>query len=226
MNSLIENLREFRRNPGYRRYLRDRFLRPIGYNSEQWARIVYGREWRNFLGSLPLQSLKALEISPGERPVIDPKSVAHHRVVDFPEFDITRDALTEKFDIIIAEQVFEHVRHPYRAARNVHNMLADDGVFLIATPFMIKIHGFPLDYTRWTPDGLRGFLEDCDFTCEVRSWGNRKAVRANLKKWREYGWRHDLRNEPRFPVCVWAYARNRLENRQQSANVSVTEITS
>ena len=55
-------------------------------------------------------------------------------------------------------------------------MLRDDGLFLIATPFMIKIHGHPQDYTRWTPDGLRAFLEDCDFVAEVHAWGNRKAV--------------------------------------------------
>jgi len=50
---------------------------------------------------LPLRTLKVPEISPGGRPVIDRSSVAYYRAVDFPEFDITRDFLSETFDIII-----------------------------------------------------------------------------------------------------------------------------
>ncbi|HTT80655.1 MAG TPA: methyltransferase domain-containing protein [Stellaceae bacterium] len=197
----------FLRRPGYRRYLWGRLLRACGYDEEHWVRVVYAREWRDHFASLPLQSLSVLEISPGPRPLIERGSVACYRAVNFPEFDITRDTLSEKFDLIIAEQVFEHLRHPHRAARNIHSMLKDDGLFMIATPFMIKIHGHPKDYTRWTPDGLGAFLEDCGFLAEVHSWGNKKAVCGNLDKWREYGWRRDIRNEPDLPAAVWAYAR-------------------
>ena len=38
-------------------------------------------------------------------------------------------------------------------------MLNDNGVFLIVTPFLIKIHGHPHDFTRWTPEGLQAFLD-------------------------------------------------------------------
>lgn len=202
--------RECVRSPGYRQYLRDEFRRRVGYNSQQWVRVVYSQEWQRLFSSLPLQSLSVLEISPGPNPIIGQGSVASHRTVNFPEFDITHDVLQDKFDLIIAEQVFEHLRYPYRAAQNVHKMLRDDGLFLIATPFMIKIHGNPRDFTRWTPDGLQAFLEDCDFVADVHAWGNRKAVRANFASWREYGWRRDLRNEADFPATVWAYARKRL----------------
>jgi SAM-dependent methyltransferase len=177
-----------------------------------WARVVYSREWRKFLASLPLQNLTVLEISPGNRPVVDPQSVKHYRAIQFPEFDITKDALSEHFNIIIAEQVLEHVRHPYSAAKNLYEMLKDDGICLIATPFLIKIHGVPRDYTRWTPEGLNGFLEDCGFTAEIRAWGNRKSVKANFARWSKYGWKRDLRNEADFPVSVWAYARKQRSN--------------
>jgi hypothetical protein len=88
-------------------------------------------------------------------------------------------------------------------------MLKDDGVFMLATPFLVRIHAYPNDYTRWTPDGLRGFLEDAGFDAEIHAWGNRKAVAANFKRWAAFGWGRDLRNEPDFPVNVWAYARKR-----------------
>ena len=115
--------------------------------------------------------------------------------------------------------MFEHLRHPYRAADNVYKMLRDDGLFLIATPFMVKIHGHPQDYTRWTPDGLRAFLEDCNFVAEVHAWGNRKAVRSNFATWRQYGWRRDLRNEVEFPASVWAYARKRVPSNQPNEGI-------
>lgn len=203
--------RELVRRPSYRRYLWNKFLRTSGYDTEQWIRVVYRREWQGLLSSLHLQSLRVLEISPGRSPVIERGRVAYYQAVNFPEFDITQDILSEKFDIIIAEQVFEHLRYPYRAARNVHRMLSDDGIFFIATPFLIKIHEVPRDYTRWTPDGLDAFLEDCGFSSEIHSWGNRKAVKANFGVWSQYGWRRDLRNEPDFAVCVWAYARKSVD---------------
>jgi hypothetical protein len=178
-----------------------------GYNHEQWVRVVQMRQWRAFLDSLPLKRLSVLEISPGPHPLLGGDKVGHYRAVNFPGFDITRDCLPERFDIIIAEQVFEHLRHPYRAGKNVWKMLNDAGVFLISTPFLVRIHGHPFDYTRWSEDGLRGFLEDCGFTADVHSWGNRKAVKANFARWQEYGWRKDLTNEPDFPINVWAFAR-------------------
>ena len=103
---LREIFKEFVRRPSYRHYLWTKLCRPFGYNSEQWVRVIYSREWQEFLTSLPLNSLKALEISPGGRPVVDKSSVAYYRAVDFPEFDVTHDFLPESFDIIIAERVF------------------------------------------------------------------------------------------------------------------------
>ena len=178
----------------------------LGYDHEQWLRVVQMRQWRVFFDSLPLERLAVLEISPGPHPLLAERKVGRYRAVNYPEFDITCDCLSDRFDLIVAEQVFEHLRHPYRAGRNVWQMLNDDGIFMIATPFMVKIHGHPSDYTRWTENGLRGFLEDCGFRADVYSWGNRKAVRANFSRWREYGWKRDLRNEPDFPVNVWAFA--------------------
>ncbi len=207
----LDMFRAVVQRPGYRQYL---WQKCSGYDPEQWIRVVYSREWRRLLSSLPLQSLSVLEISPGPNPVIEQGNVAAYRAVNFPEFDITQDVLSEKFDLIIAEHVFEHLRHPYKAARNVHKMLRDDGIFIIATPFMIKIHGHPQDYTRWTPDGLRAFLEDCDFVADVHAWGHRKAVRGNFASWREFGWKRDLRNEAEFPASVWAYARKRLPSNE------------
>lgn len=134
-----------------------------------------------------------------------------YEVVHYPDFDICTDTLPRKFDLIVANQVFEHVLQPYRAAKNVYEMLEPGGHFIIATPFLVKIHAGPHDCTRWTETGMKYFLAECGFPLEeVRtgSWGNRSCVKANFGGWVKYKpWRHSLRDEPDFPYHVWAIAR-------------------
>jgi SAM-dependent methyltransferase len=190
--------------------LRKRVRRAIGFDETQWARVTTIQAWKAFLQTLPVERLDALEISPARSEEWKNVGFRSYRSVQFPDFDIGKDALPETFDVIIAEHVFEHIRRPYSAARNVRKMLKDDGVFLIVTPFLVKVHAFPHDYTRWTADGLQGFLEDCGFYAEVQAWGNRQAVVSNLTDWTPYGLGRDLRNEADFPVCVWAFARKNL----------------
>ncbi len=189
--------------------LKRRILAALGHDDTQWARKTQIDAWRSFLRALPAASLDALEISPGGQTIWRDIGWRSYTAVQFPEFDITKDRLPRSFDVIIADQVFEHLRDPHGAVRNLRAMLKDDGVFMIATPFLIKIHAYPHDFTRWTPDGLRGFLADAGFDAEIHAWGNRKAAIANFKRWAAYGWGRDLRNEPDFPVNIWAYARKR-----------------
>lgn len=131
------------------------------------------------------------------------------RSLDWPEYDICETRLRQRYDLIIAEQVFEHIENPYRAARNVRAMLRPGGMFLITLPFLIRYHPAPGDYRRWTASGLRLFLLQAGFMdVETDSWGNKPCLIANLERWVDYEpGVHDLRNDPRFPVSVWGTAR-------------------
>lgn len=177
---------------------------------EQWQRVVLNRTLREWVDALSPGTLDALEISGENWPRHG--YFRSHRSVDFPEFDVCQDRLEQQFDLVIAEQVFEHVPYPHRAARNVLAMLRPGGRFLIATPFLIKIHPCPLDCSRWTETGLRYFLEECGFPLEgirTASWGNRSCVKANLRsRWPIYvPGVHSLRNDPEYPIQVWALAK-------------------
>ena len=55
--------------------------------------------------------------------------------MNFPEFDICSDSINKKFDLIIADNVWEHLKYPYRASKNVQKMLKPNGIFLIIVPF-------------------------------------------------------------------------------------------
>jgi len=197
-------------NPRFRRRVKYLLLRPLGYQSHQWGRIEYNQDWKNYLSNLDYKNLNAFEISPGERTTWRDFGFKSYTSRQYPEYDVCKQTLDKSFDIIIADNVFEHVEKPYSAGKNVYSMLNPGGIFLIVTPFLIKLHGGGADYTRWTPKGLVGFLEECNFKCKniaVKSWGNRSCVRANLKYWAPYGWHRSMKNEGNYPVNVWAYAK-------------------
>jgi SAM-dependent methyltransferase len=174
-----------------------------------WSRVVMNRETGRWIEELVPGKLRVLEIS-GQG--WSRKGFKEYRSVNYPEFDICNDVLCEPFDLIIAEQVFEHVLWPYRAGRNVLGMLRPGGYFLITVPFLVRIHGSPADCTRWPETGLKYFLAECGFPLndvKTGSWGNRRCIEANYREWTNF-YRHlnSLENEPDFPFHVWALARN------------------
>ncbi|HET6236293.1 MAG TPA: methyltransferase domain-containing protein [Acetobacteraceae bacterium] len=178
----------------------------IGTPLPHWCRIVMNSATNEFVANLVPNRLDALEISGTAWRDAGFRSYEH---VAYPGFDICRDRTTRTYDIIIAEQVFEHIRRPDRAARNVHAMLRRHGVFVITAPFLIKYHPEPLDLWRWTAEGLNALLEDAGFsTVAAHSWGSRACVAGNFDTWPDYMPElHSLENEPEFPIVVWAFAR-------------------
>jgi hypothetical protein len=175
----------------------------------QWARIVMESETNRLVSSLAPETRSALEIS-GDHWRMGP--FRQYRSIDFSEYDVCNGMLDERFDIIIAEQVFEHVLWPYRAARNVFAMLNPGGALLITTPFLVKIHENPTDCSRWTEIGIKHLLAEAGFNIEMiitGSWGNRSCIRANLRRWCVYyrPWIHSLKDEPDYPIVIWALAR-------------------
>lgn len=180
-----------------------------GTAETQWLRTVMNRETSRLVEALDPGTLNVLEISGDSWN--RPGYFRSYRPVQYPELDICNGRLDEKFDLIIAEQVFEHLPYPHRAARNVRSMLNPGGHFLITTPFLVRVHPDPDDYTRWTESGLRCLLEDSGFPLDgirTGSWGNRQCVIANFRRWPPYqSWRHSLKNDPLLPISVWALAR-------------------
>jgi len=177
--------------------------------SEHWCRHVLNIETRNLVSSINFSELDALEISGKEWKKYPFKTYTN---VTYPDFDVTNidKKYYNTYDIIIAEQVFEHVRNPIKGIENIFSALKTGGYFLITTPFLLKVHAVPGDYWRWTPEGLNAVLEDCEFqVIEINSWGNKKCVIANLDQWEIFKDEMDLENDPDFPMMVWALGRKK-----------------
>ncbi len=182
-------------------------LAKVGFEAAHWTRVALYRDCFKFIENLGPENLDVLEIS--QSTVFKSRfNFKSFTGTTYPEFDICVDVLDKKFDLIIADQIFEHIKYPHRGAKNVYAMLRDGGHFIIATPFLIKVHRMPNDYSRWTEDGLAALLEEGGFDPAkiiTRSWGNRACVTANFSSWALRGWR-SLKNEPDLPVTVWAMA--------------------
>ncbi len=175
-----------------------------------WSRVVMNREIDRLVHAIAswFDKLNMLEIS-GSRWTVEGDGGEYFRI-NYPEHDICKTKLTRKFNLIIAEMVFEHLPYPHQAGKNVYDMLDMPGFFVISVPFMYPMHNHPVDCTRWTPTGLHYFLHECGFDFEqiyTDSWGNRDYVMAHTDRPIDYEPEiHSLENDPAWPVAVWAVA--------------------
>lgn len=186
----------------------ERIAAAVGYDKTHITRTVAYREVDALLDRLGSEHLHALEIAAGWK--WRQRRWASYTEMNWPDHDICTDVLDRQFDVIIADNVWEHLLHPWKATGHVLQMLKPGGLFINITPFLIRQHLVPTDCTRWTELGMRHFLADAGFdeaSIETGSWGNASAVKANLHRWARTGWRRRLPNHPDFPVTVWAFAR-------------------
>jgi len=56
----------------------------------------------------------------------------------------------------------EHCEDPVRACRELHRVTAAGGVCVVSSVMLFGIHGYPNDYFRFTPEGLRSLLSAFD----------------------------------------------------------------
>jgi SAM-dependent methyltransferase len=178
---------------------------------EHWQRLALNKAVDEHMASLDPPSCTAVEISGdthGTKPWKEYSSLA------YPEFDLCAPITDRReYDVVICEQVLEHVADPWAAASNLRELSAPGGHVIVSTPFLVRVHEVPLflmkDYWRFTPRGLRTLLEGVGLeVATVGSWGNRQCVVGNFSRWSGYRPWHSLQNEPDFPIQVWAFARN------------------
>ena len=109
-----------------------------------WCRVVMNAETLRLIRSIQPEQKHVLEISGSAWNGLLP--FKSYQSILYPEIDICAGPIRgKKFDLIIVEQVFEHLQYPYRAGKNLLAMLNPGGYLLLTTPFLIKVHREPLD---------------------------------------------------------------------------------
>lgn len=179
-----------------------------------YNRVVYKREATRIFNELGPGDKTCAEISGGFGRGFGFKTYDEFH---FPDYDICKDAFRDdkgrlrKFDMVIADQVWEHLDRPYAATQNVYKMLNKGGHFYVCVPFYVRYHLFPVDCSRWSARGLKNLLIECGFEEEKifsEQWGNLEVARQDCgMKFSKYDReKNSLENDPKFPVVAWALA--------------------
>jgi len=88
--------------------------------------VVLYKELDTILSELPVGSMDAFEISGDRLKYIGFRSFTSK---SYPEFDVCDGLLEQTFDMIICEQIFEHLLYPHRAAKKIFSNVEAKRVF-------------------------------------------------------------------------------------------------
>jgi SAM-dependent methyltransferase len=120
----------------------------------------------------PVVEFGALQVEPGQdadlRPLFAGRAYTGTDFRDGPGVDRVEDLRALSFEdgsvgTAVCLETLEHVADPFAAARELARVVrADGGVCLVSTPLLLGIHGYPEDYWRFTPEGLRVVLGGFD----------------------------------------------------------------
>ncbi len=112
---------------------------------------------------------RCLHLGSGNIPCTDARVVSFD-VLPCENVDVVGEAeelpfVDDVFDLVDSGAVFEHLRNPLRAIKEVQRVVTPGGLYLIDTAFLQSYHGFPAHYFNMTPLAVESFLAD-DFLLE------------------------------------------------------------
>jgi SAM-dependent methyltransferase len=105
-----------------------------------------------------------LDCGAGKRPIYY-ENVVNFEIVPYDTTDVLgvgevlpfRD---HSFNAVISVAVLEHVKDPFRCAREIIRVLKPGGELFCCVPFLQPLHGYPHHYYNMTHQGLRNLFDD------------------------------------------------------------------
>ena len=102
-------------------------------------------------------------------------------ITDYPEYDVMNLHQVEdaQMDVIISDQVLEHIKRPQAAVDEMYRVLKPGGMCILTTCFMNPIHydtGGENDYWRFTPNGLRVLFDSFSSIHQCQGMGDFKLL--------------------------------------------------
>lgn len=185
------------------RYYMYRRLREIG------RRLCVGGRGLAISGSANLFSIMLMNLTE----VVE-ANYPHSNILalDFPDAG---------FDVVVTDQVLEHVEGaPQAAIDETLRVLRPGGLLVHTTCLINPIHCCPGDYWRFTPDGLRLLCQNQAEVIEAAGWGNLWVwafVMLGLRfepvprsRWHPLHWAAST-NHPNWPIATWVVAKKRQQ---------------
>lgn len=146
-------------------------------------------------GDMPYREVIELKVGKYEGVDLEMNPAAEHPI----DFDSKTTLPDEYADIILSNQVLEHVDSPGGYLQEARRLLKPDGIMILSTHGYWFYHPTPNDYWRWTSAGLRKTIEAEDFEI-VEFRGVMGLVSSGLQLFQD-----GLGNKMPKPVkAVWA----------------------
>lgn len=99
------------------------------------------------------------------------------------------------FDLIYSNNVFEHLRRPWVASRNLLAMLKPGGICITIAPFSLRYHESPEDHFRYTHTGLTALFSEHE---PVRELVSGYDITGRRNNWQGGGQHRDICPVDRF----------------------------
>jgi hypothetical protein len=110
----------------------------------------------NLRSLFPEETYIGVDMSPGKG--VD-------KVMDFTGPFDQIDAILggKRFNTIFCLSVLEHCDQPFLMAESITRLLGTNGCLYVSVPHAWKFHGYPSDYWRFTPEGVKKLFPDLLF---------------------------------------------------------------
>lgn len=138
-------------------------------SSVNWLRVpMYRGIYSSLTGRFPREFFKdksAIEIGGSEgsiKRMLVSLGANVRLAPGYPELDVEKLPYpSESFDVVVLDQTFEHLKHPWIAVEQIARVLKKGGVCVCTSVFIYPVHhgGDYGDYYRFSPDGFRALFE-------------------------------------------------------------------
>ncbi len=87
------------------------------------------------------------------------------------------------FDAICSDQVLEHVPQPANVVAEILRVTKPGGTIYLGVPFIYPYHPSPKDYGRWSTEGVRSLLPECEILETGMAMGPTSGMLVVLSMW-------------------------------------------
>lgn len=135
---------------------------------------------------------------------------------EYPDVDMLSLPYDEnKYDVVISDQVLEHVLDPQQAVAESIRVAKPGGIIIHTSCFLNPIHPYPVDLWRFAPAAYAQMCKEEEII-EIGGWGNRTALLLMFLRGGHFlipkSDTHPLNriamyNDAKYPIVTWVVAR-------------------